>query len=78
MTLSFRAAPEFAHQIASNAKIARQNRSEYIKQAVSERNERILAERVALLSKSLSAQSHAVCEEMTPPLEMGLPERALR
>ena len=64
MTLSFRAEPAFIEQISSAAKIVRQNRSDYIKQAVSERNERILAERVAFLSKNLSAQSLTVCEEM--------------
>ena len=60
MTLSFRAEPAFIEQISSAAKIVRQNRSDYIKQAVSERNERILAERVAFLSKNLSAKSLTV------------------
>ena len=64
MTLSFRAEPAFIEQISSVAKIVRQNRSDYIKQAVSERNERILAERIAFLSKNLSAQSLTACEEM--------------
>ena len=64
MTLSFRVNPAFIEQISSAAKIVHQNRSDYIKQAVSERNESILAERVAFLSKKLSAQSLTVCEEM--------------
>ena len=64
MTLSFSAVPAFIEQISSAAKIVRQNRSDYIKQAVSERNERILAERIAFLSKNLSAKSLTECEEM--------------
>ena len=72
MTLSFRAEPDFIEQISSVAKIVRQNRSDYIKQAVSERNERILAERVAFLSKKLSAQSLAVCKEMDATAGDGL------
>ena len=63
-TLSFRAKSHFIEKMTSGSKILRQNRSGYIKQAVSERNERILAKRVAFLSKKLSAQSLAVCEEM--------------
>ena len=65
MTLSFGAEPAFIEQISSAAKIVRQNRSDYIKQAVSERNERILAKRIAILSKNLSTQSLTVCEEMS-------------
>ena len=40
------------------------NRSGYIKPTVIERNERILARRVAFLSMKFSAQSLTVCEEM--------------
>ena len=72
MTLSFRAEPDLIEQIALAAKIVRQNRSDYMKQAVGERNERILTERVAFLSKKLSAQSLAVCEEMDAATGHGL------
>ena len=64
MTLSFRAEPDLIEQIALAAKIVRQNRADYMKQAVGERNERILTERVAFLSKQLSAQSLAECKEL--------------
>ena len=72
MTLSFRAEPDLIEQIALAAKIVRQNRSDYMKQAVGERNERILTERVAFLSKQLSAQSLAVCKEMDTTAGDGL------
>ena len=72
MTLSFRAEPDLIEQIALAAKIVRQNRSDYMKQAVGERNERILTERVAFLSKQLSAQSLAVCKEMDATAGDGL------
>ena len=72
MTLSFRAEPDLIEQIALAAKIVRQNRSDYMKQAVGERNERILTERVAFLSKQLSAQSLAVCKEMDAAAGDGL------
>ena len=72
MTLSFRAEPDLIEQIALAAKIVHQNRSDYMKQAVGERNERILTERVAFLSKQLSAQSLAVCKEMDAAAGDGL------
>ena len=72
MTLSFRVEPEFADQTSTVARFVHQNRSDYIKQAVSERNERVLAERIAFLSKKLSAQSLAVCEEMDAAAGDGL------
>ena len=72
MTLSFRAEPDLIEQIALAAKIVRQNRADYMKQAVGERNERILTERVAFLSKQLSAQSLAVCKEMDATVGDGL------
>ena len=71
-TLSFRTEAAFAEETALFAKSAQQNRSDYIEQAVREKNERALAERIAFLSIKLSPQSLSVCEEMDDATGDGL------
>jgi hypothetical protein len=72
ITLSFRTDTVFADAIALFAKFKGQNRSAYIEQAIREKNERTMAERIAFLSATLSTQSLATCEELDATLEDGL------
>lgn len=55
-TLSFRASPEFAEQTRSLANLFNMPSSEYLREAVREKNERVLKDRIAYLSKQLSAK----------------------
>ena len=72
ITLSFRTETAFADATALLAKFKGQNRSAYIEQAIREKNERTMAERIAFLSQALAAQSLATSEELDGTLEDGL------
>ncbi|NJS35741.1 MAG: antitoxin of toxin-antitoxin stability system [Brachymonas sp.] len=58
-TLSFRAPFDFAAQTKALAAAFNMTSSDYVREAVREKNERMLKERIVFLSKSLSAQSLA-------------------
>ena len=58
-TLSFRASAEFADQTKALASLFNMPSSEYLRDAVREKNERVLKERMTFLSQKLSAQ-HAL------------------
>ncbi len=55
-TLSFRTTPDFAEQTKSLASLFNLSSSDYVREAVREKNERALKERMQFLSKALSAQ----------------------
>lgn len=55
-TLSFRASAEFAEHTKSLASLFNMPSSEYLREAVREKNERVLKERMVYLSGQLSAQ----------------------
>ena len=55
-TLSFRASAEFAEQTRSLATLFNMPSSEYLREAVREKNERVLKDRMAYLSKQLSGK----------------------
>jgi predicted DNA-binding protein len=55
-TLSFRASPEFAAQTRSLASLFNMPSSEYLREAVREKNERVLKDRMTYLSKQLSGK----------------------
>lgn len=55
-TLSFRAGNEFAQETRSLADTLGLKSSDYIREAVREKNERVMAERIAMLSRKLSAK----------------------
>ncbi|SOY67586.1 antitoxin of toxin-antitoxin stability system [Cupriavidus taiwanensis] len=63
-TLSFRAGEELADQTRALAKASGQKTSDYIRDAVREKNERELASRIAMLSRKLSAKHLVANEEM--------------
>jgi predicted DNA-binding protein len=55
-TLSFRTTPEFAAQTRSLASLFNMPSSEYLREAVREKNERVLKDRMTYLSKQLSGK----------------------
>ncbi len=55
-TLSFRADDGFVEETRSLALLAGLKNSDYIREAVREKNERMMAERIATLSRKLSAK----------------------
>lgn len=58
-TLSFRAADDFATLTKAMASAMSMSASDYVREAVREKNERALKERMAFLSRTLSAQQLA-------------------
>ena len=73
--LTFRSTPEFAAKTDELARYARMTRSEYVREAVEEKNERTLAERIAFLSRTLSAKHLEINEEMHASVGDGLAKR---
>lgn len=55
-TLSFRAPTEFAEQTKALAQALHMSASDYVREAVREKNERALRDRMIYLSEKLSAQ----------------------
>ena len=73
--LAFRSTPEFAAKTDELARYARMTRSDYVRKAVEEKNERTLAERIAFLSRALSAKHLEINEEMRASIGDGLAKR---
>ncbi len=72
-TLSFRVDPVFVEETNALAAFAGfTNKTDYLKQAVIEKNNRVLAERIRFLSKQLSANSLAANEDMETTVGDGL------
>ena len=71
-TLSFRAGDDFAQQTRALASIVGLKSSDYIRQAVREKNEHVMAQRIAELSRALSAEHLAINESVEGSLTDGL------
>lgn len=71
-TLSFRAADDFAEQTRALANIVGLKSSDYIRQAVHEKNEHVMAQRIATLSKVLSTEHLNFNESLEGSLADGL------
>ncbi len=71
-TLSFRAGKDLAEQIRSLASTVGLKSSDYIRQAVCEKNEKVMAQRIAALSKELAAEHLAFNESLDASLADGL------
>lgn len=71
-TLSFRAPPEFAEQTRTLAKAMHMTSSDYVREAVREKNERMLKERMVFLSAQLSARHLAENRSMDGSIGDGL------
>jgi hypothetical protein len=71
-TLSFRAGEDFVEQTRASALIAGMKSSDYLRLAVAEMNKRVMAQRIAALSKELSAENLALNESLNDSLTDGL------
>jgi len=71
-TLSFRAGDDFAEQTRALANIVGLKSSDYIRQAVREKNEHVMAQRIATLSKVLSTEHLNFNESLEGSLADGL------
>ena len=68
-TLSFRAPAEFAEQTKALAKAISMTSSDYVREAVREKNERTMRDRMVFLSAQLSARN--LQENLTLDATMG-------
>jgi hypothetical protein len=71
-TLSFRAGEDFAEQTRSLAQGLGLKSSDYIRQAVEEKNAQVMAQRIAALSKELAADHLSFNESLEGALADGL------
>ena len=71
-TLSFRAGEDLAEQTRALAISMGLKSSDYIRQAVREKNELVMAQRIAALSKTLSAEHRAFNNSLEDSLADGL------
>jgi hypothetical protein len=71
-TMSFKAHQTFAEETRAWAKTSNKPLSEYIREAVQEKNERELAQRIRLLSERLSAKSLAENQAMDAVIGDGI------
>ena len=69
---SFRVTKPFVDETTQSAKLTGLSRSEYARRAIDEMNQRVMRERIAVLSKQLSAQSLAVNEALEGTTTDGL------
>jgi len=69
---SFRVTKPFVDETTQSAKLAGLSRSEYARRAIEEMNHRVMRERIAVLSKQLSAQSLAVNDALDDTTADGL------
>jgi Arc/MetJ-type ribon-helix-helix transcriptional regulator len=71
-TLSFRAPDEFVQETLAAATRAGLKKSDYVREAVREKNERTMAEHIAALSRELSAEHLAFNESLDDTIADGL------
>lgn len=71
-TLSFRIPDDLAEQTRALARFVGVKSSDYIRQAILEKNQHIMAQRMAALSQELSAEHAAINESLEGTLEDGL------
>ena len=71
-TLSFRATQDFAEQTKRLASLFNMPISEYLREAVREKNERVLQQRMVFLSEALATQSLAENQAMNAAIGDGL------
>ena len=71
-TLSFRAPSEFAEQTKALAKAMQMTSSDYVREAVREKNERAMKDRMVFLSAQLSTRHLAENQAMETAIGDGL------
>lgn len=72
ITLSFRADQDFSEQTRSLARVLGLKSSDYIRQAVSEKNTQVMAQRIAALSQELAAEHLSFNESLEGSIADGL------
>ena len=70
--LSFCVTAEFVEQIHSFASLIGLKNSDYIREAIQEKNERVMADRLAMLSRKLSAKHQVFDESIDDSLGDGI------
>lgn len=73
--LTFRSTRELVEQTDELARLSGMSRSDYLRKAIEEKNERTMAGRIAFLSRALSARHLEVNEAMDASLKDGLAGR---
>lgn len=71
-TLSFRTTSEFVEQTQSFAGMVGLKSSDYVREAVREKNERVMADRLAMLSRKLSEKHQIFNETMDDSMGDGI------
>lgn len=71
-TLSFRTTSEFVEETHSFAGMVGLKSAEYVREAVREKNERVMADRLATLSRKLSAKHLAFSESLEDSVGDGI------
>lgn len=71
-TLAFRAGEDFVEQTRTLANMLGLKGSDYLRQAVQEKNESVMAQRMAALSKELSSEHAAINQSLEGSLSDGL------
>ena len=71
-TLSFRAGEDFAEQTRSSASAVGLKSSDYIRQAVGEKNAQVMAQRIAALSKALASEHLSFNESLEGSIADGI------
>ncbi len=71
-TLSFRTTTEFIEQTHSFASMVGLKSAEYVREAVREKNERVMADRLGVLSRQLSAKHQAFNESIEDAVGDGI------
>lgn len=72
--LTIRSPTELVEQTDELARLSGMSRSDYLRKAIEEKNERTLAERITFLSRALSAKHLEINEAMDASLRDGLAE----
>jgi len=72
ITFSFRTTIEFVEQTQSFAGMVGLKSSEYVREAVREKNERVMADRLAMLSRKLSAKHQSFNESLDDSIGDGI------
>lgn len=75
VALTFRAETDLVNEVDALARSSGVSRSDYIRQALEEKNARALAQRMTFLSKALSARHLKVNNEIDASLGDGLADR---
>ena len=73
--LTVRADADFVAEVDALARASGVSRSDYVRQAVEEKNARALAERMVFLSKTLSARNASINQELEDAVGDGLAGR---